>query len=379
MSEILSAERIRQLRLHALGLAGTSAPSPGDQGAAGAQRAAAEVARLGAIQGQDWAGSQQALAVRIPDLSAADIRGAFEQHLIVRSWPMRGTVHLVPAADIGWMQQVTNKRVVATAPRRREFLGSSDQVLEQLIEVSMQALRGSTGLTREQLAQAWTDAGIAWQGNWRYHLIWWMSQNGLTVFGPFGERGEPLLVRADEWIPTPRWLEDDEALAELAARHIGGRGPASEKDLAWWLGIGVTQARRGIALAADAGRITHTGDSEAGVKLWARPGLADEAVRDTSGDWLLLPAFDEHLLGYTERAAHLDPDHFIRIVPGRNGMFQATVVHGGRVVGTWKRAKDGFTLSPMPGEKLDLTALQPAADRLAAFTGGATTLQLMRE
>jgi hypothetical protein len=53
---------------------------------------------------------------------------------------------------------------------------------------------------------------------------------------------------------------------------------------------------------------------------------------------LLLPGFDEFVLGYGDRSAVLDPEHSDRIVPGGNGMFRPTVVHEGRIVGTW-----GFT------------------------------------
>ncbi|WP_449374735.1 DNA glycosylase AlkZ-like family protein [Arthrobacter psychrolactophilus] len=54
---------------------------------------------------------------------------------------------------------------------------------------------------------------------------------------------------------------------------------------------------------------------------------------------LLLPGFDEYVLGYTDRSAALAPDYAPRIVPGNNGMFKATIVAGGKVVGTWRKAQ----------------------------------------
>ena len=74
---------------------------------------------------------------------------AFNSGLIVRSWPMRGTIHLLAAEDIGWMQKVTNPRVLSGAAKRREFLGISDETLEKLVEVSVDALRGSAGMDRD--------------------------------------------------------------------------------------------------------------------------------------------------------------------------------------------------------------------------------------
>ena len=51
----------------------------------------------------------------------------------------------------------------------------------------------------------------------------------------------------------------------------------------------------------------------------------------------LLPAYDEYLIGYKDRSAMLAAEHATSIVPGRNGVFQPTILVGGRVVGTWKR------------------------------------------
>ena len=54
---------------------------------------------------------------------------------------------------------------------------------------------------------------------------------------------------------------------------------------------------------------------------------------------LLLPGFDEFLLGYTDRSAALAPEHAPLTVPGNNGMFKATVLTGGKVAGTWRKAQ----------------------------------------
>src|SRR5699024_11318311 len=53
---------------------------------------------------------------------------------------------------------------------------------------------------------------------------------------------------------------------------------------------------------------------------------------------LLVPGFDEIILGYKVRSATLDPDHEKSVVPGGNGMFKNTVISGSRARGTWKRS-----------------------------------------
>lgn len=347
----------------------------------GAERIAETARRMLAVQGQDWRSARWALGLRTPGSHVQDVHGAFNEGLIVRSWPMRGTIHLLASEDIGWMQATTNRRVLAGAPKRREFLGISDQTLDRLVETSIAALSGSTGMDRDELSTAWSEAGIEWQNSWRYHLIWWLCQNGIAVLGPVSETGEPRLVLASEWIRSPRMLSGDEALLELAARYAHARGAVTAQDLAWWSGLGAREAKQGLTQAAEAGRLLACSTERDGkqVMLWCDP-VALETEASSSGHpsegassaWLLLPAFDEHLLGYQDRSAQLDPAHLERIVPGRNGVFLATIVRDGKTVGTWKkgtRKGEGLIGTPMPGSELTsgLDSLQKLANEWAQF------------
>jgi hypothetical protein len=120
----------------------------------------------------------------------------------------------------------------------------------------------------------------------------------------------------------------DEALGLIALRYFRSHGPATVADLARWTGLTVRDCRTGVAVAGDA--------------LTTVDGMhVDAALAGTDlpeiDDWLALPGFDEFLLGYRDRSMMVDDAHKQAIVPGGNGVFQATVVRGGRVVGTWKR------------------------------------------
>ena len=396
MTETLTPEELLRLRMRALGVGLAAAQSGSGEQEDASAAVAATASRMLAVQGQDWRSARWALGARTPGATVEDVHAAFQSGRIVRSWPMRGTIHVVAAEDIGWLQAATNHRVLAGAPKRRAHLGIDDATLDRLVDVSMAVIRAGSGagagseagagsgpgVDRDALSAAWTEAGIEWQSSWRYHLIWWLCQNGLATFGPVREGGEPLLVDAATWIAQPRRLAGDEALAELAARYAGARGPVREKDLAWWSGLTATEARRGIAAAHEQGRLAPArlegANGKAG-ELWAAPAALAErgaagGARDVAetAEWLLLPSFDEHLLGYTIRDAQLDPEHFERIVPGRNGMFLATVVRDGRVVGTWRRGarkSAGIEVSPFPGERITAAQLGEEAARWAAFHG----------
>ena len=385
---VLGDDDILRVRMRALGLAGLAGASRFSRGASeGGSRVdlVTDVVRgLFALQGQDWRSSKWAVGVRASGTTASDVVAALNEGRIVRSWPMRGTVHLTAAEDIGWMQRLTNERVIAGAPKRREFLGMSDAVLEKITDISLEALKGRS-LSRDELATVWSDAGIDWKPNWRYHLIWWLCQNGLTTFGPVpdtaGNRAdpEPRLVRADEWITNPRPLEGDEALVEFASRYVTGRGAVTQKDLAGWAMLPAALAKRALELARDAGTIVPARRRDvSGVSgaLWVSPESL-ETLRDVdeilAEQWLLLPAFDEHLLGFTNREPQLAGDMITHIIPGKNGVFLATAVRDGRVVGTWKRAAKrtsagtDLEFTPLPGENVDAQALQPAIARWLEF------------
>lgn len=373
-------------RMRALGL---WSPIPGTAAAAepdGAERVHAVAQGLLAMQGQDWNASRWALGLRAPGTTDSDVRDAFSRGLVVRSWPMRGTIHVVPAEDIGWMQQATNHRVLPGAAKRRAVLGLDDDSLARMTDVAVAALTGGASLSRDELAEAWAAAGIEVQNAWRYHVVWWLCQNGLLVQGPSADGGEPRLVLAEEWIRSPRRVEGDEALSELALRFARGRGPVQDRDFAWWTGLPVTVARQGIAAAAAERRLAPI--DVAGVRHWAEPALLDGPSTILTGDTaaaagipevLLLPGFDEHLLGYTDRASVLAPEHFERIVPGRNGMFRATVVERGRVRGIWlktpraKATRIDAELFP-GGGRLGARALRPHAAAWSAFQGVAAEI-----
>jgi hypothetical protein len=108
----------------------------------------------------------------------------------------------------------------------------------------------------------------------------------------------------------------------------------------------ITDVRRGLALARDelaelrVDGVLHHLDPETPDRL--------AACRDEAEGVFLLPGFDEFVLGYADRGAVLDPAFADRIVPGGNGMFRATVVSDGRIVGTWRRTGRGAARAVQP-------------------------------
>ena len=300
--------------------------------------ATAAVRRLTAVQAQDYPGALTSVALRVDGGTRAGVEAALDAGEVVRSWPMRGTLHLVAAEDLGWLLELCGPRVLAGAARRRERLELTEADTERARDVAVEALSGGGRLSRAALLEVFDKGGVATTGQRGYHLLWFLAQTGTLCLGPT-DGGEQLFVLTDEWIAPPRRPDRDAALAELALRFFRGHGPATVTDLARWSGLGLTDVRRGLAAvrpqlaALDLDGAEHLLDP-------ATPGLLDE-VRAEARGLFLLPGFDEFVLGYGDRSAVLDPEFFDRIVPGGNGMFRPTVVHEGRIVGTWGRIGSG--------------------------------------
>lgn len=379
MAPSASTSNLINWRMRALGLWQRIAPTASDAPLSAPQRARAVAEHLLAAQGQDWIAVRWALGVRADGVTDADVRAAFHTGALVRSWPMRGTVHVVPAEDIGWMQRATNHRVLPGAAKRRTFLGLDDTSLDRMTEVALTRLVGGRSMSRDELATAWEEAGVTGPGGeglgpWRYHVIWWLCQNGLLISGPLDDSGsgEPRFVLAEEWIPSPRSFEGEAALVELATRFVRGRGPVQERDFSWWTGLTVREAKIGLAGALAEHAVAAI--EVEGKRYFAAPELLEgPTTAPDEAPLLLLPAFDEHLLGYTDRAAVLDPEHLARILPGRNGVFRPTVVDAGRVAGVWGRtARSTHTLlriEPFPGVVIDPARMRQAAEAWGAFQG----------
>ena len=64
-----------------------------------------------ATQAQDLQAALWAIGLRVPGAGLADVRAALEDGSVVRSWPMRGTLHLVAPEDLRWMLDLTAERL----------------------------------------------------------------------------------------------------------------------------------------------------------------------------------------------------------------------------------------------------------------------------
>jgi hypothetical protein len=336
---------------------------------AGFQRPGEVVAWMGAVQAQDYLGALWALGIRMETAREEMIEQAIADRTVVRTWPMRGTLHFVAPADVRWMLALLRPRVIAGQRARHRQLELDQAAFDRSRDIVTRALEGGRRLTRDALYETLEAARIATTGQRGIHILQRLALEGLLCFAS-REGKQQTFALLEEWVPAARTLERDEALAELAGRYFQSHGPATMQDFAWWSGLTVAEVKMGIELAGP--RLER--EVIDGQAYWLAAASAGEepAARPPSPTVWLLPPFDEYTVAYKERSAVLDPAHG-RVMSG-NGIFYPMIVVDGQVAGTWKRVfKKGsaeITLSPFsPLKKKERQAAVLAAERYGDFLG----------
>jgi hypothetical protein len=325
----------------------------------------AVVAWLGAVQAQDYRAALWAVGLRTTDAREADVERAIADRRIVRTWPMRGTLHFVAAADARWMTELLAPRRAAAGAGRLRALGIDERVLARARRVLVRRLEGGRQLTRPAAYRALERARLAPGGQRGLHMLWRLAQDCLICFGP-RQGKQPTFVLFEEWLPRARRLPREEALAELAHRYFSGHGPATLRDFAWWSGLKLADARLAVSLA---GRRLQE-EMVDGELHWFTDLPAPRVAADDRA--YALPAFDEFLIGYTDRSAALDAAASRLVIAG--GMFKPVIVAGSRIVGTWKRrtGRGEVVCSIAPFAKLHEATVRAsfaALERYARFVG----------
>ena len=310
------------------------------------------VSWLGAVQAQDYSGAKYAIGLRLKNSKENQVEKAIADRAIIRTWPMRGTLHFIDADDVRWMLSLLTPRIISGMAGRNRQLELDDKVFGKSNELLVKAMEGGKQLMRSEVYEILENHGIATSGQRGIHIINYLAQHQVLCHGFHNEK-QPTYALLDEWIPASKKLDKDEALAEIALRYFNSHGPATVNDFVWWTGLKLSDARKG--LNAIAGRLLC--EEVGGNTYWFSPELPDKTPAKTA---ILLPGFDEYMLGYTNRSLMVDKEFLPRIVPGNNGMFMPTIVIDGIAQGIWKRSfkKDKVMIELFPFEKLTRSQLE---------------------
>lgn len=194
------------------------------------------VAFFGAVHAQDYRGALWGVGQRVAGATEADVERALAERSIVRTWPMRGTLHFVAPDDVRWMLRLLAPRAIARAAGRHRQLGLDAATFAQSRDRLTAVLAGGNQLTRDAIYAELDRSGISTAGQRGIHILAQLAMEGVICFGARRSKQQTFAL-LDEWVPSSRMLEGDEALAELAARYFASHGPATLADFAWWSGL----------------------------------------------------------------------------------------------------------------------------------------------
>ncbi|MBB4773884.1 winged helix DNA-binding domain-containing protein [Actinomadura livida] len=342
-----------------------------------ADEPAEEVARrLAGVQAQVASAAELAVAVRQArprqaQAGRADVgRALFDDRSLVKTWTMRGTLHLMPADEVAAYLVLCGAARHWEKPSWQKTFGATPADLEAIAGAATEALAGGAALTREELTAAVVERtgsrhlaevlGSGW-GTLLKPLAWW----GVLCHGP--AQGTRVTFTAPErWLPGWTGLPAVEDAARTVIRaFLGAHGPATPDMFDNWLMRKLNRKKdvRAWFGAAEDDLATIEVD---GVEMYVLREHRDELMAtEPSTSVRLLGAFDQYVLGAGTSATYLVPAERRKEVSRAAGWISPVVLYEGRVAGVWE-AKDGDVVVK-PFEDIPVAQLKDETDRLRAL------------
>jgi hypothetical protein len=302
------------------------------------------VATMGALQAQDYGMVKWAVGLRMEKGTQETVEKALDQGQILRTHVLRPTWHLVHPDDIRWMLALTGPRIIARMAPAERKMGLTKDILAHSQKIIEKVLTKEHRLSRPDLTARLEKAKIPTHEHLLLHILMHAELNGLICSGP--RQGKQFTYELlDRRVAPAKKLSRDESLAELSRRYFNSHGPATLYDFAWWSGLSVTEAKKGIAMNSAhlqnfvIGDKTYwlAGASQTPSKRSSHPAKPSSPPAKHRGI-LLLPAFDELIIGYADRSALLAPDMEQHVFT-KNGIFRPVILVNGKWVGIWSRSE----------------------------------------
>jgi hypothetical protein len=323
------------------------------------------VSDIGGLHAQLMSSAELTLWARVDGLRSDAVENAlWTKRSLVKLWAMRGTLHLLPAAELGtWLAALSTVT-------DRGMTGHPE--VDAITEATGRALRGRV-LTREELAaeveRITGDPSLAEHigFSWGSYLKP-ASFRGLLCFAP-GDDNRVRFTSTATWVPGIELSDHDDALREVARRFLAAYAPAGAQELAIWSGFSRARTRRMLAALGDeVVELDVEGDR---VMALARD-VRELATATPPGAARLLPAFDQYVVGAArDSPAVLDPRHKVRVYRPQ-GWLSPVILVDGRIAGVWRHTRKGrrILVELEPFGRLPAWArpqLEEEAERLAAF------------
>lgn len=307
-----------------------------------------------ALQAQAFDAARHQVRVRSVGLTAAAVDRAFEQERsVVRTWLMRGTLHVCAADDVRWLLDVFGPAVNQFGASQRRNLGLDDATCERGVAVIRTALAGGP-MARRQIRERLVSARVLEEpvGQTLLHLLYHAAALGVVCCGPRIGRDDSFVL-LDDWVPKSPSARGDVARAELARRYFAAYGPAGVADFAAWSGLRQSVIRAAMATIS-AELVEFPGPIRG---LWTL-GPAADIAGITRPDVRLLGHFDTFLLGYRRRQHVGDAQAEAWIHDGGGGWIRPVICVDGWIAGGWRleQAAGQIEIKIMPFDRISRRA-----------------------
>jgi hypothetical protein len=258
------------------------------------------VGSLLAVQAENPSQAAWAVASRTQNPDQAELAALLDDGTVLRTHVLRPTWHFVRGEDLGWLLDLTGPRVRrVTGHQLRNAHGLTERAIGDAVAAVAEALANRGQLTRAQLADELRERGMPGSRQMLMILLAHAELDGLICSGRIAD-GEHTYALLGERVPAPRRLERTEALAELVLRYFTGHGPATERDLAYWATLTLTDVRAGLKQVHDRlDSFSHDGRT-----FWHAPGNAPTGPQEPAAH--LLQILDETYRGYQDSRWVLD-------------------------------------------------------------------------
>jgi len=301
----------------------------------------AVVADVCGVQAQVMVAAQLSLWARVQRITREDVqRALWQERTLVKTWLMRGTLHLLPVQELPLYLKAFGQAVTAREQQWMRRCGMTDMEATMMVEAIAEVLT-ERPMTRHELA----DRVVARLGPgarpWIEHswggIIKLAALQGAICFGPDRSQ-EVTFMRTDRWLSMPAELSPDEARLLILRKYLHAYGPATAQDFAGWAGMAVREATfTWEQIHHELIEVMVEGKS-AFLLAEDLAVMSEEIENDLSV--CLLPSFDVYMLAHRSKVHLLAPAHYQEVYRAA-GWISPVIVARGQVVGIWSFKRVG--------------------------------------
>ena len=292
------------------------------------------VCHMGAMQAQEYRMMRWAVEMRTLKPSHKAFKEAYDSGRIIRLHLMRGTWQLVSTEDYWPFITLCGPKSIAVTKgwMSSNKISIPDDELFRVRDILAQIAADKGSITKEDIVQALVERGLQMDDHRLSYHIRMAEFSGTLCSGDLLPMKATYALTADK-VKQAATIDRDEALMRFTRKYFQSRQPATLEDFVWWSGLNICDCRKGIALLGDTIHI----ETWKGRDFYLMDNCRTRGFR--TGKLLLIPPYDEYLIGYKSRDIVLPPEHRYR-AHNNSGIFQPIIARDGIICGNWSPFKE---------------------------------------